>query len=63
VLFIFFLSSCYDFFAVYLSLEGLGLTLYVLASMFNSSYCCLEASLKYFCLGGASSGISLFGVS
>ncbi len=63
VLFLFLLSSSYDFFGVYLAMEGLSLTLYVLASMTHQGIVSIEASIKYFSLGAFSSGIFLFGVS
>ena len=63
VLFMFFLTSTYDFFGMYLSLEGLSLTLYVLAGILNQSVISIESAIKYFSLGAVSSGILLFGVS
>jgi NADH-quinone oxidoreductase subunit N len=58
----FFLTSTYDFFGVYLALEGLGLTLYVLAGILNQSVISIESAIKYFSLGAISSGILLFGI-
>ena len=63
ILFLFFLMSTYDFFSVYLVIEGLSLTLYVLASILSHSIVSLEASIKYFSLGAVSTGIFLFGLS
>jgi NADH-quinone oxidoreductase subunit N len=63
LLFMFFLTSTYDFFGVYLSLEGLSLTLYVLAGILNQSVISIESAIKYFSLGAISSGILLFGIS
>ena len=63
VLFLFLLSSSYDFFGIYLAMEGLSLTLYVLASITHQGIVSIEASIKYFALGAISSGIFLFGVS
>jgi NADH-quinone oxidoreductase subunit N len=62
LLFMFFLTSTYDFFGVYLALEGLSLTLYVLAGILNQSVISIEAGIKYFSLGAISSGILLFGI-
>jgi NADH-quinone oxidoreductase subunit N len=59
----FFLTSTYDFFGVYLALEGFSLTLYVLAGILNQSLISIEAAIKYFSLGAISSGVLLFGVS
>lgn len=63
VLFLFFLSSTYDFFGFYLAIEGLSLTLYVLAGMLNYSVVSIESAIKYFSLGAISTGILLFGIS
>ena len=63
VLFMFFLTSTYDFFGIYLALEGLSLTLYVLAGILNQSIISVESAIKYFSLGAISSGILLFGIS
>jgi len=63
ILFLFLLTSSYDFFGVYLSLEGLSLTLYVLAGMLHQGVVSVEGAIKYFSLGAISTGILLFGVS
>lgn len=63
VLFLFLLTSSYDFFVSYLAIEGLSLTLYALAVMVSQSIISVEASFKYFSLGAISSGILLFGIS
>lgn len=63
VLFMFFLTSSYDFFGFYLSIEGLSLTLYVLSVMLQQSIVSIEATIKYFSLGAISTGILLLGVS
>jgi len=59
----FFLTSSYDFFAVYLSLEGLSLTLYVMSGMLEAKNCSVEAALKYYVLSAISTGVGLFGMS
>lgn len=63
VLFLFLLTSSYDFFGVYLTIEGLSLTLYVLAAMLHQGIVSIESSIKYFSLGALSTGILLFGIS
>jgi len=63
ILFLFLLTSTYDFFGIYLTLEGLSLTLYALASMTHQGIVSIEAAIKYFSLGAISSGIFLFGIS
>jgi len=63
LLFLFLLTSSYDFFCIYLALEGLGLTLYVFSSMLYYGIVSIEASIKYFSLGAISTGVFLLGVS
>jgi NADH-quinone oxidoreductase subunit N len=63
VLFLLILTSTYDLFGLYLALEGLSLTLYVLAGILNYSLVSIEAAIKYFSLGAIASGFLLFGVS
>lgn len=63
VFFLLLLNSSYDFFGVYLSLEGLSLTLYVLAISLIQSTVSIEATTKYFSLGALSTGILLWGLS
>ena len=63
VLFLFLLTSAYDFFVTYLAIEGLSLTLYSMAAILSQSIISVEASFKYFSLGAISSGILLFGIS
>lgn len=63
ILFLFFLLSSFDFFTAYLSIEGLSLSLYVLAALLNNNFVSLEAAIKYFSLGALSTGILLFGLS
>ena len=62
ILFMFLLLSSYDFFGVYLTIEGLSLTLYVLSTMLHQGIISVEASIKYFSLGAIASGCLLFGV-
>jgi len=59
----FLLSSSYDFFGVYLTIEGLSLTLYVLSAIMYKNILSIESTIKYFSLGAISSGILLLGIS
>lgn len=63
LLFMFLLSSSYDFFGIYLSIEGLSLTLYVLAGILYKNILSIESTIKYFSLGAISSGFLLLGIS
>lgn len=62
VLFMLLLSSSYDFFCVYLTIEGLSLTSYILASILHRGVISIEASIKYFSLGALASGNLLLGI-
>ena len=55
--------SANDLILIYLSLELLSLSSYVLAGFVKTSLRNSEASLKYLIYGSASSGIMLFGIS
>jgi NADH-quinone oxidoreductase subunit N len=55
--------SANDLILIYLSLELLSLSSYVLAGFVKTSIRNSEASLKYIIYGSASSGIMLFGIS
>ena len=57
------LSSATDLILIYLSIELLSLSSYVLAGFVKDSIRNSEASLKYVIYGSASSGIMLFGIS
>lgn len=59
----FLLLSSYDFIATYLTVEGLSLTLYVLAILLNQGIVSVESAIKYFSLGAISSGCLILGVS
>ncbi len=59
----FLLLSSYDFVSTYLTLEGLSLTLYVLAILLNQGIVSVEAAIKYFSLGAISSGSLILGIS
>ena len=63
VLFMFILLSSYDFFGVYLAIEGLSLTLYVLSALLHQGIISIEAGIKYFSLGAIASGSLLLGIS
>lgn len=62
VLFMFLLSSSYDFFGTYLTIEGLSLTLYVLATLLYQGVISVESAIKYFSLGAIASGSLLLGI-
>jgi NADH-quinone oxidoreductase subunit N len=59
----FLLLSSYDFVAMYLTVEALSLTLYVLAILLNQGIISVESAMKYFSLGSISSGCLLLGIS
>lgn len=61
--FIFVLISSFDFFGLYLALEGLSLTLYVLSSLLRDGFLPIEAAIKYFSLGALSTGFLLYGMA
>jgi NADH-quinone oxidoreductase subunit N len=55
--------SAADLLTIYLGIELMSLSLYVLAGLKRSEPRSLEASAKYFVLGAFSSGILLYGIS
>lgn len=55
--------SAHDMLALYMGLELQSLALYVLAAFQRDNARSSEAGLKYFVLGGLSSGLLLFGIS
>jgi NADH-quinone oxidoreductase subunit N len=57
------LISATDLIALYLGLELMSLSLYVVAAIDRDSIRSTEAGLKYFVLGGLSSGMLLYGAS
>lgn len=59
----FLMASASDLIVIYLSIELLSLSSYVLAGFVKNSIRNSEASLKYVIYGGVSSGIMLFGMS
>jgi NADH-quinone oxidoreductase subunit N len=58
-----FLSSGYDLIVLYISLELMALTFYVLVGYTRRERQSNEAGMKYFLLGAFSSGILLYGMS
>ena len=58
-----FLGCGYDFIALYVSLELMALTFYVLVAFTKREKRSNEAAMKYFLLGAFSSGILLYGMS
>ncbi|HKI79170.1 MAG TPA: NADH-quinone oxidoreductase subunit N [Ignavibacteriaceae bacterium] len=63
ILGMFFMVSSADLILIYVSVELLSLSSYVLAGFTKNSLRNSEASLKYVIYGGVSSGIMLFGIS
>ncbi len=63
ILGMFFMISAADLILIYLSVELLSLSSYVLAGFTKKTLRNSEASLKYVIYGGVSSGIMLFGIS
>jgi len=59
----FFIVSANDLIIIYISIEILSLSSYVLAGFVKTSIRNSEASLKYVIYGGVSSGIMIFGMS
>jgi len=62
-IFMLFIISACDLMALFIAIEGLTLTLYVLAAFDLKSQGSIEAGLKYFCLGSIASGLFAFGLS
>lgn len=58
-----FIASSQDFLSIYLGLELISLSFYILASFQRYSAFSTEAGLKYFLLGAISSALLLFGIS
>jgi NADH-quinone oxidoreductase subunit N len=63
ILGMYFMVSAVDLILIYLSIELVSLSSYVLAGFTKNSLRNSEASLKYIIYGGAASGIMLFGIS
>lgn len=59
LLFIFFLISSYDFFIIYLCIEGISLIIYSLGSLMNQSLINIEAIVKYFLINNIASSLFL----
>jgi NADH-quinone oxidoreductase subunit N len=58
-----FLACCYDLISLYISLELMALTFYVLVAFTKREKKSNEAAMKYFLLGAFSSGVLLYGMS
>src|ERR1700754_1423288 len=58
-----FLASGYDLISLYISLELMALTFYVLVAFTKREKRSNEAAMKYFLLGAFSSGVLLYGMS
>lgn len=63
MLFIFILLSSYDFFVIYLCIEGISLIIYSLGSLMNRSLINLEAIIKYFLVNNMASSFLLWAIS
>ena len=63
ILGMFLISSATDLILIYLSIELLSLSSYILAGFLKTVNRSSEASLKYVIYGGVASGIMLFGIS
>jgi NADH-quinone oxidoreductase subunit N len=63
ILGMFFMISAVDLIVIYLSIELVSLSSYILSGFSKQSLRNSEASLKYVIYGGISSGIMLFGIS
>ncbi len=63
ILGMFFMISASDLILIYVSVELLSLSSYVLSGFTKNSLRNSEASLKYLIYGGVSSGVMLFGIS
>lgn len=59
MLFIFILLSSYDFFVIYLCIEGISLIIYTLGSLMNQSLINLESVIKYFLVNNMASSLLL----
>jgi NADH-quinone oxidoreductase subunit N len=58
-----FMAGAYNLLTIWISLETMALSSYVLAGYFKREVRSNEAALKYFILGALSSGILLYGIS
>jgi NADH-quinone oxidoreductase subunit N len=58
-----FMASAGDFVAIFISLETMALSFYILVGYLRANRKSNEAALKYFLLGSFSTGIFLYGVS
>jgi NADH-quinone oxidoreductase subunit N len=58
-----FIASSYDLISLYISLELMALTFYVLVAFTKREKKSNEAAMKYFLLGAFSSGVLLYGMS
>jgi NADH-quinone oxidoreductase subunit N len=58
-----FMASGYDLLSLYIALELMAISVYILVGYFKRNQKSNEASMKYFLLGAFSSGILLYGIS
>src|SRR5437867_7832453 len=57
------MASATDLIVIFLALETMSLSLYVLAGFFRGRIVAGEASMKYFLLGAFASGFFLYGIA
>lgn len=57
------LLTSFDFFTAYIIIEGLSLTLFLLANIIHNNFLSKEAAFKYLAMSSVSSGIFLMGLS
>lgn len=57
------MASAYSFLTIYLGLELLSISLYVMVAMHKEVEPAVEAAMKYFVLGALASGMLLYGIS
>ena len=63
LLFIFLLFSSYDFFIIYLCVEGISLILYTLGSLMHNNLINIESIVKYFIINNMASSTLLWSIS
>jgi NADH-quinone oxidoreductase subunit N len=59
----YFMTTASDLILIFVGLELLSISLYVLIGMARNEMSCLEAAMKYFLLGAFSSGFMLMGIA
>lgn len=59
----FFMTTGSDLIVIFIGLEILSISLYIMIGMARNSISCLEATMKYFLLGAFTSGFMLMGIA